>query len=271
MDEKDLEVKTKVNEDGEEIIDESILEEKETQSESSTDEKPEESQEDIQETQEESVEPEDTEEESKETEEPEDVSNIPKEVEGETPRERALRKELERVRKINREKLKKDLLPTDKVEEVSEELLKDYNPEEIENFKKLAKAVGFVCKDELQTNQMSDVFDDFISEHPEYLPDRDKDDVLWKAFTEEFNLYKKPSTIKELKNLLERTHKQVIGLSSGKPLNKAAIEAKQTKIKSAAHGGGVTTTTEKNDSVLDSDLKKHLKGFSDDDLKELGF
>jgi hypothetical protein len=261
MDEKDLEVKTKVNEDGEEIIDESILEEKETQSESSTDEKPEESQEDIQETQEESV----------ESEEPEDVPNIPKEVEGETPRERALRKELERVRKINREKLKKDLLPTDKVEEVSEELLKDYNPEEIENFKKLAKAVGFVRKDELQTNQMSDVFDDFISEHPEYLPDRDKDDVLWKAFTEEFNLYKKPSTIKELKNLLERTHKQVIGLSSGKPLNKAAIEAKQTKIKSAAHGGGVTTTTEKNDSVLDSDLKKHLKGFSDDDLKELGF
>jgi hypothetical protein len=261
MDEKDLEVKTKVNEDGEEIIDESILEEKETQSESSTDEKPEESQEDIQETQEESV----------ESEEPEDVPNIPKEVEGETPRERALRKELERVRKINREKLKKDLLPTDKVEEVSEELLKDYNPEEIENFKKLAKAVGFVRKDELQTNQMSDVFDDFISEHPEYLPDSDKDDVLWKAFTEEFNLYKKPSTIKELKNLLERTHKQVIGLSSGKPLNKAAIEAKQTKIKSAAHGGGVTTTTEKNDSVLDSDLKKHLKGFSDDDLKELGF
>lgn len=261
MNEQDSEVKTRIDENGEEVIDESILKEKETPSESSTDEKPDESEKvQIAETP-----SEETEEVSPEVE----IPIIPKEVEGETPRERALRKELERVRKITRDKRKDELLPKEEVVE-SDELLKQYNPDEVANFKKLAKAIGLVEKTDIHTSQMSDIFDGFISQHPEYLPENDKDDVLWKSLSEEFNTYRKPTSSKELKNFLEKAHKQVIGLSGGKPLNKQEIEAKQSKIKSAAHGGITISSGAKDESKLDPGMRKHLKGFSDDDLKELG-
>ena len=256
------------------------LEEKETP--------PESSQETIQEGSEEvEAESEETEE-TEEEKEPEVAPTVPEKepklVEGETPRERAMRLEMARVKKLLREersnKMFGDEKPSEKQNLLGEEdqgILNQYDPDEVNNFEKImdviAKKKGWVRKEEFQTNtyqtQASDTLDGFLENHPEYLPENDKDNLLWGRFQQEFSLYKRPNNPRDLKKIFEKVHSEVFGITPG--ANIKLINAQKEKVKVASHSGAAPRGPKitHQGSTLDPALADHLKGFSNEEKKEI--
>lgn len=207
----------------------------------------------------------------------------PRPVEGETPRDRAQRLEIERLRQKVRDLTKKSILsgepapaPEPKKSAKYDELLVKYNPEELQNFEEifagLADKHGYVKKDELSNENYQQsaehVLEEFLDKHPEYLPENDKDNVLWGMFQEEYKLYKKPASPKDFKKIFERIHRDIVPTRT---LDAGSAAAKQAKVQTASHGGTTVTNSPspKRGSPLDPSLKSHLRGFTDEELSEL--
>jgi len=203
----------------------------------------------------------------------------PKPVEGETPREYALRKEVERLREKNRDIIKngvfsKTKAPVNEID-VSDLLAEGYSEQDIESSKKLisklAPALGFVNKQQTYQETANQELDKFIDEHPEYSPKNDKDDVRWGKFMEiivgDYNLNNK--TPKQLKAIYEKVDRDVKG-ELGDPTNEnKKIKAQVQKIQSVSHTGGnksIPEVKKSNSEVRESDGVKFI-GFDDDDLK----
>lgn len=231
---------------------------------------------------EEESEPEEEEDEPEEPEEGQGPAEVipkpsPKEVEGETPVERARRLEIQRLKGLLRQNQKGDLFikPPAK-QETEDDVLKDYDPEEIAKFDRLMKAKGYVRKDELQAQtfqeRADETFNSFMEEHPEYSPETEKGAVLWDQFKGEFQRYKPPQSVKDLKYTLTRVHETVFGVKpSAVNLNK--ITAGQQKIKVASHagktgGGRVDAPVQR--TMTPEVRTDMLKGFSEEDRKEMG-
>lgn len=211
-----------------------------------------------------------------EVEEEKEEEKEPNPVEGETPRERALRKEVENLRKKNRDLRGEELFdkkePEKKVE-VSK-ILEKYKKEDLDSFKEVFEAMadeyGFVKKDEFQKTtyeQSADtILNSFLEKHQEYLPENDKDNVLWNSFKDEFSLYKRPENPRDLLKLFNKVHNSI----SGSKIDRESIAAKNEKIKQAAHGGTTIPKTHSyKESSVDPSVKSHLKGFTDEELNDL--
>jgi X-linked retinitis pigmentosa GTPase regulator len=276
---KEVEVLTpeESNEESPDLItEEELNEETETPAESSSEEKTDDTKE------------EDEPEEVSETEEDksiveqseEEIKKLP----DETPREYALRQEVTRLKRKNREQRKSELLgeikpvktsQSDELTEEDKELLSQYDQSELTTFEKvlsaMAKKQGWVKKDEFQATtfkeRAEDVLDSFLQEHPEYAPENDKDNVLWGRFREEFSLYKEPSSPKDLKRILNKIHKEIYGIQSEDELKK--VNAQKEKIKVASHSGDSSKRGQSSskESKIDPSLKPYMKGdWSDLDL-----
>lgn len=214
-----------------------------------------------------------------------------KHLPGETPREYALRSEVTRLKRGNRAKRAKELLGEPKKpsgiskpqyetsEEEDKKLLEQYDPKELGTFEKilgvLGRKHGWVKKEDLQTttqNQISsDTLDDFLQSHSEYLPENDKDDVLWNTFKEEFKLYKTPENPRDLKRIFNKIHRDIFGVKSEDELKK--INAQKEKVKVASHSGGSASSgvssSEGTAAKLTPEQKSYLKGFSEKELEEM--
>ena len=215
----------------------------------------------------------------------------------ETPRENALRLEVERLRGKDREKRSDDLFAGSKdrqpvkKQELSEdkkERLKKYDPKELENLREvldvMADDLGFVKKDEYQKSsyekQAKDILNDFLEDHSEYSPEKDKDDVLWNRFQSEYKLYRTPEDPRDLKKLFKKIHNDIVGIKPASDLRK--IEAKEEKIKSASHSASHSASkgksnkrqteevVDRSNSTVDKDLARQgLKGFSEEEIDDL--
>ena len=209
----------------------------------------------------------------------------PKPVEGETPREYALRKEVERLRQKARGEMTKDMFgntppvekpaPTSK----SKEVLSKYNPEEVQNFKEVMEAVaddlGYVRKEEYQkstyASQREEILNQFLDSHPEYAPENDKDDLLWNRFKEELSMYRDPANPKDYKKIFDRVHKDIFSIQTD-PASINKIKAGQEKLKVASHASASSNRpiTQRNQGpALDPSLKVHMKGFDDEELSDI--
>lgn len=200
-----------------------------------------------------------------------------KQVEGETPKEYALRLEVTRLKRKQREERKQEIGFQEQSTPKEESVIEGYDPEELEKFEKVFEAVaekkGYVRKDELHKTTMKERFDDvkdaFLDKHPEYLPENDKDDVLWNTLKGELGIYKTPQNAKELETILNKAHNSIFGSRS----NMGVVKAQQSKIKMASHSGVQAGSLKKTASV-DSDLKEvarngALKGFTQAEIEEL--
>lgn len=160
--------------------------------------------------------------------------------------------------------------------------LSKFKKEDVEYFKSLASALGYVNKDELEkrtlmekqqsyTSRKNKVVSDFVSEHPEYSPSNDPGDKNWNALLSEFKLYKLPTNPEKIRDLLERSHGAVSGETS--KIKKAAEILAQKKInKSAASssGGSSSGNTKKaGKGKIPEHARKGLKGYSEEELEEL--
>lgn len=258
-----IEIKPSPDNEDDEIIEPVPIEEKETPTPSSEDEQP------VEEEQEEEIE-----EAPIQAEEPEEVKG-PKPVEGETPREKALRLETARLKGLLRKERQEELFvkqPTSK----HEEDLSEYDPEELKRFETLAIKMGFAKKDEIMRDSVQEKnsaeFDTFIEAHPEYSPENDPDGTLWNTFKSEFALYQPPQDPKTLRKVLNKVHNEIYGVQPASNLNK--INAQQQKLKVASHTGSQASSRVSEKAPVkapNTNIRLDmLKGFDEDEMKELG-
>ena len=216
-------------------------------------------------------------------EEEKEVPGELKDVDGETPRERALRLEVTRLKRASKDKMSDGMFkdsPTVEPKEISPDkkaVLEKYNPDELNNLKEvlnvMADDLGFVKKDDYQKSsyqtQSKDILDSFLDSHPEYLPENDKDNVLWNRFQEEYAIYKPPQNPRDFKRLFEKIHKEIFNISSDDSLKK--VNAGKEKIKVASHASNSSNTNQNKpqQSNLDPNLKSYMKGFDEKELGEL--
>ena len=207
------------------------------------------------------------------------------EVPGETPRERALRLEVTRLKSLNRQERVAEILPHNTPPASKRELTDDeknilgkYKPEEINALKEvlpaLAKEMGFVRQDEIAGNtyaeKSQEVLDSFLEKHPEYLPENDKDGTLWGAFKTEYGLYKQPSNPKDFQKIFERVHRDVFGIKPAAGLTK--VNAAREKASVASHAGASSqpSVAARRGTVAPQGLRLDmLKGFSPEELADL--
>lgn len=216
------------------------------------------------------------------TEKPKDQSPVQlKDVSGETPKERALRQKLAEKDQEIRRMQGKDILdktptPTITKKELSEDkkkILARYKPEEIQQFREvfdvIAEDMGFAKVQEIGAQSFNDKANDtlesFIDDHPEYKPENDKDGLLWGRFKEEYAMFRPPETVKQLKSMLEKTHREVFGIQPSGDLK--AINAAREKVQVASHGGASKPAIppEKKTSAPKGLRLDMLKGFNDDE------
>lgn len=220
-------------------------------------------------------------------EKPEVGRKEPAPVAGETPREKALRLELQRLREVVRKNNVKETFATK--EELSEEAKSSYNDLKAKGYTDqqiadmevaidiIASKKGYVKTDPVQSVQV--VVDSFVEENPEYKPSNDKNDERWNKFNEilnggTYNL--KGKTADQLKRIFNKVNQDVIEelgpakVSSNQNQKSAQIHKLQV---SSAGAGGNKSTVPKSEKKLKIDYKQpvsgiKLIGFNDDDFSE---
>ena len=193
-----------------------------------------------------------------------------KKVIGLKAEEERLRSQIVELRKERREIKSQPI----KEESLIVEDLKDVAEADIQVIEKVLKAKGYVKKDEIDsmtyTERLETYKNDWLEKHPEYLPENDPDDKNWNALQKEINtFYKAPADPKKIMGVLERAHRELKGTSL-MPQRKSSqtLAAKEKlKVNSMAGKGGGTKQAPKIKSNLD---KSYLKGFTEEELEELG-
>lgn len=209
------------------------------------------------------------------------------EVDGETPRERALRKEVTRLKREARGERSAEIIgpapagtaTRPELTDDDQKVLGKFKPEEIAGLREvipvLAKEMGFVRKDELAGSTYAEraqgELDSFLDKHPEYQPENDKDGTLWTAFKAEYQLYNKPANPKDFGKIFDRVHREVFGI---KPSTGALpkVNAQREKVSAASHAGtsAPRTATRERTAAPQGLRLDMLKGFDDDELAEIG-
>lgn len=203
-----------------------------------------------------------------------EVVKEPKPVEGETPREKALRLETSRLKGLLRKERQDELFVKQPIVKSQEEDLSDYDPDEVKRLETLIGKLGYVKGDKIIRDSVQDKnnseFETFIDSHPEYSAENDKDGLLWNQFKTEFALYNPPQDPKTLRKVLNKVHNEIYGVQPAGNLNK--INAQREKIKTASHAGnqGSRASISSPQAPNPNIRRDMLKGFSEEDLKEMG-
>lgn len=131
----------------------------------------------------------------------------------------AAKQRISEKRKNRRDK--RDLVETieKKFSEINEEDsidddLSDIDSETLKILDRFTKSKGLIPKSELQKmnyqSQHEIAQDAFYASHPEYLPENDPDDVLYKAIKNELAQFAAPVDAKLIPRLFEKAHKLVV-------------------------------------------------------------
>lgn len=201
-------------------------------------------------------------------------------VQGETPREKALRLEIQRVKTLLREKAISDMTGNNPAPKSVDDLqqLRDigYSDEEISNMEKaidvIAQKKGYVKAEQSYQATVNTIVESFIDSHPEYKPENDPEDVRWTRFegiikSGVYNLSGK--TPKQLNDIFKKVHRDVVEeLGEADVTIEVKRQAAQVqKIKSVSHSGGTKSAPAKRASTIDPNVRGMFKGFDDEDLE----
>lgn len=209
-------------------------------------------------------------------EEKEEAKLEPKPVEGETPRETALRKQIQELRGKIREKdaVIKIADPIISNEEY-DKLKGEYDETDLARFEKLfnvvGKKMGYVKAEDVNRDKGQDVLNKFLDNHSEYKVENDPNDERWQEFTKILNrdYNRTGKTPAELAKLFEKVNRDVAEELGESPKRVIAPRtADIQKIKSVSHSGGTKTqeVVKKSNAPTDPTIRKMFKGFDDDDF-----
>lgn len=235
--------------------------------------------------------PEEPEAEAEESDQQPAPSKQPKPVEGETPREKALRLEVQRLKGLRRKEAVGEIAnatkggpqaPSQAVSDRMAKLRETYSEDEIRAMEEaidvLAESKGYVKASTSYQQTVNDNLNLFIEENPEYKPENDPEDVRWGRFQEivgsgVYNLSGK--TPQQLQSIFKKI-KQDVDEEIGEPatVTKAKTKdrelrqnaAQNQKIKSVSHSGGTKSAPSKKTTDIDPSVRGMFKGFDDDDL-----
>lgn len=168
--------------------------------------------------------------------------------------------------------------------------LSDIDSETLKVLDRYTKSKGLVPKSELAKmsyqQQHKNAEESFYEKHPEYLPENDSDDVLYKAIKKELTFFATPSDAKLIPKLFEKAHNEVIKLypdkfkerknaeyNSDKDTNKN-VRIKTLGLGGKSSGGGDSGTKDKTDGskkIYNSAQIRALQdgGWTEDEIKEL--
>ena len=207
----------------------------------------------------------------------------PAPVEGETPKEKALRLEIQRLRGVNRKEQTKEFAesvqsPAQKEDEYK--ILKEqgYTDEEIAKMETaidlIATRKGYIRADRSYALTIQDTVDLFVDEHPEYKPQNDPEDVRWgrfQAILKEGTYNLSGKTPKQLKTIFGKVHEDVskeLGESVVKT-NPNQVAAQRHKVAVVSHSGGTKPTPGERPKVDPSQPigGVQFKGFDKEDFE----
>lgn len=205
----------------------------------------------------------------------------PAPVPGETPKEKALRLEVQRVKGLLRQKGIQDLLTpgADQPPAVSERLAKlreTYTDEEItameEAVDAIAESRGYVKKSHNYQETVNTVVKGFITANPQYAPENDPEDVRWNRFQEIladgiYNIQGK--TPEQLEAIFKKVDADVSEeLGAPAIVDKSRKQAaERQKIRSVSHAGGTRTPAAPKEATIDPNVRSMFKDFDDEDLQ----
>ncbi len=183
------------------------------------------------------------------SEEKEEASEPSKEAElqGLTAEEVKLQADIEvRRQKVIQMRAERRLLKKEEEEAVkasSKDNLEDVDPTSIEVVKRVAKASGFLTKEEWEIQQYDTInaqqFDAFLTSHPEYKEENDLDGRNWNAFKQHLELYARPKNPHDMSKIYAKAQKDLDAARTptSKP-NPAKAKADEAKLKMARQGSG---------------------------------
>ena len=168
-------------------------------------------------------------------------------------------------RTVRRQKHEPEVIVTDD--------LKGIAPEDVSLVEKVLKAKGYVRKEDLgamsYAEKATQAQDDWLKEHPEYLPANDPDDAKWNALNKTVTSYfKSPANPGEVRKVLDLAH-QMLSPGALPVRAKAQTDSAQEKLRvqSKGRGGqGVSKTPSQGRRNIDT---SYLHGFSDEELEEM--
>lgn len=217
-------------------------------------------------------------------------SQQPAPVPGETPKEKALRLEVQRLRGLNRKKSVTDMVdstqaPAEGLGTDAKSKLKElgYSEDEIEKADKLVDILvsskGYVKQSQNYQGIVNDQVEAFISANPEFKPENDPEDVRWTAFQRHLSsgLYNINGKTREQLQTLFKKVKADVDAELGEPTETTKAKADEAeerkkaaekqKIKSVSHSGGTKPAQSKTKTPIDPEVRKIFKGFDDADLE----
>ena len=166
-------------------------------------------------------------------------------------------------------------LKEEKVQQVvqkTEDLIKDLNPADVELFKKIAKATGYVSQEELNSKFYNEVkqeeLNKFLESHPEYKPENDPGDRKWNSFREELRLFfRMPENPRDVGMVLNKAHRslsQIGERSIGSEAQRKTIETASIGSKGAPSGAKPSSSL----NSFDQDKVWSLRsgGYSDEEI-----
>lgn len=204
-----------------------------------------------------------------------EVPKQPNPVEGETPRERGLRIEIQKLREKVRNKeelLKITPAPMDNKEyDALKEIYTDDELEKVEKlFDVLGKKKGYVKESDIYTKEGQTTWEGFEKQHPEYKPENDPEDVRWNAFKTIIDRdYKREGkSPQELARIFQKVHADVQELFGEiKTTIAPKRNAELQKVRSVSHTGGTQTeVSKKSNAPTDPKIRAMFKDFDDEDF-----
>jgi hypothetical protein len=173
-----------------------------------------------------------------------------REVRGETPREYALRAEVNRLRNEKRKQELGETIPPVVEERDTDEQLRElgYDDDQIIGLKKVVDIIatkqGYIKKENTYKDMVDETLNSFVEEHPEYAVENDKDDLYWGRFREilgsDYNIAGKSS--KQIKSIFDKVDRDVKDALGDKDLPEDKIEAQKRKIGDISHGTSASST-----------------------------
>lgn len=173
------------------------------------------------------------------------------ELQGLTAEEQKLREDIEeRRRRVVELRKERRLLKQqeESTEKESVDSLEDVDPNSIEVVKRVARASGFLTKEEWEKQQFDTInaqhFESFLDSHPEYREENDIDGSKWNTYKRYLALYARPENPHDMAKIYAKAQKDLEAdrTPTSKP-NPAKAKADQQKLKLARQGSGGSQAT----------------------------
>ena len=148
--------------------------------------------------------------------------------------------------------------------------LEDLNPTDVEIVEKVLKSKGYITQAEAKKmsyeSTKQDILNTWLENHPEYKPENDVDDSKWNALQREVGIYKLPEDPRDIKDRLDRAHREI-----SKSKSDPTLPVRKQQVKTAGIGAGGVQRSSSRSSKLTEAQKATFRqgGWSEEEISKM--